>query len=555
MAITRMRANWRAQIRVGRLAPTGFALAAVVVLLVCVFAPTAGASPASPMKPVITRVRLHDHRLWRERPRRLHGLSPQARAAIVGGSRISIEQAPWQVVVIAVISETEALLCGGSILNETEILTAGHCVYNPSSKERIPADQIVIGAGTEDIEFEPEQVRVASEVRVHPYYDSEAAPPTPDDVAVLELKTPLTVNTDVQPISLTPANTLLQEGAAVNIAGFGEENPSTEELNGKLYSTSMTLGYSRECGGEADALFLCASTPNGSLCFGDSGSGLTLPGVPAVLAGVADTVEVIDGQPCLAGANGGFVNVAAPEIRDFILEGNESPPRAPRGGGAFVNGTPMVGDALSCEPGVWTGTPTFTYTFINTNGGEVLQQGSSPTYTLTAADTGRFIFCRVLASNAGGTGVALTADAGSVRPTPQEEEAVRKKREEEEQAQARKKQEEAEAVEKELEEGSKQLKKIAEEAAAKHAAEVAAATAKKLAEEAASNHPHEEGSAKNGVLGTKEVFKPSHRTRAQLLASALTACKRHTKSKSRRAQCEARARKQYGSQKKGERKK
>jgi len=79
--------------------------------------------------------------------------SYRARAAIVGGTRISISQAPWQVVVIAVLSETEGILCGGSILSEDEILTAGHCVYNPTTRTRIPADQIVVGAGTADIEL------------------------------------------------------------------------------------------------------------------------------------------------------------------------------------------------------------------------------------------------------------------------------------------------------------------------------------------------------------------------------------------------------------------
>lgn len=561
MAITKARADRCAGMRAARFAPKGSALAVMVALLTCVFAsaPTAGASPAKAMKPMLARVRLHDRRLWRERSSmRPYALSPDARAAIVGGSPISIAQAPWQVVVIAVLSETEALLCGGSILNETEVLTAGHCVYYPGSTERIAADQIVIEAGTEDIEFKPEQVRVASGVRVHPYYNREAPLPTPDDVAVLELKPPLIFNADVQPISLTPAGTLLQEGTAVNVTGFGEENASTEELSGELNSTGMTLGYSRECGGEADALFLCASTPDGSLCFGDSGSGLTLPGAPVALVGVADTVQVIDGKPCLAGSIGGFVNVAAPEIRDFVLEGNENPPRAPQGGGAAMEGTPRVGDTLNCEPGVWTNSPTFTYMFIDSNRGEVLQQGSSSTYALTAADIGDSILCRVLAANAGGTGVARTADIGSVRPTALEEEAAAKKREAEEQVKATKNREEAEAIRKELEEGSKQLKKVAEEAAAKHEAEVAAAAAaaaKKLEEEIASNRAHgAEGPAKNGVLGTKEFSKPSHRTRAQLLANALAACRKHTKGKSKRAQCEAQARKRYGSRKKSQKK-
>jgi secreted trypsin-like serine protease len=98
--------------------------------------------------------------------------SHRARVAIVGGQSISITQAPWQVVVFAVLSETEALLCGGSILNSAEVLTAGHCMFNPNTRARIPADQIVVVAGTSDLKVANagEQGSLVAAVRVHPYY-------------------------------------------------------------------------------------------------------------------------------------------------------------------------------------------------------------------------------------------------------------------------------------------------------------------------------------------------------------------------------------------------
>jgi hypothetical protein len=508
------RVGRREHMKKGRFAPTLLISLAIAAVLACIFTVAADARPRSSVEPILTRIQLHTGRLWKRHSKRVHAGPLDARAAIVGGSRISIEQAPWQVVVIALIPESETILiCGGSILNETEVLTAAHCVFNPSSKARIAPEDIVIGAGAEDIEIEPEQVTVANEVRVHPYYDPAAALPAPDDVAVLKLETPLVFNRDVQPISPISGGLLVPEGTAVDLTGFGMENPATEELNGALYGIGMTLRYSRECGGEADALFLCASSPDGSLCLGDSGGGLTVPDSPAMLAGVADTVQVINHVPCRPGAMGGFANVAAPEIRDFIVEGNEHPPRAPRGGGAAISGIPIVGKTLSCEPGGWSNAPTFTYMFIDGNRGEVLQRGPSPTYTLTKADIGRSILCEVLAANAGGTGVGRTPALEAVQRNPlaeQEEEAAARKHSEE------------------------------EAAGRKHAEEGAPAAGK----------PPEEHVAKGGVLASKESARLRSPTRAQLLRKALKACRKQP-TKHRRDQCEAQARRKYGSVRRG----
>jgi hypothetical protein len=505
------RAGRRERMKKGRFAPTLFVSFAIVAVLACIFTVAADARSHSSMEPILTRIHLHKGRSWKRHSRRVHAGLLDARAAIVGGSRISIEQAPWQVVVIAFISETEALLCGGSILDETEVLTAAHCMVNPSSKARIPPEEILVGAGAENIEIKPEQVTLAGEVRVHPYYNPNAALPAPDDVAVMRLESPLVFDRDVQPIAPISAGSLLPEGTAVNLTGFGKQNPE-EELNERLYGIGMTLRFSRECGGELDALFLCASSPDGSSCSGDSGGALTLPGTPATLAGVDNVGQVINGKPCQPGAITGFADVAAPEIRDFIVEGNEHPPRAPRGGGAAIRGITMVRETLSCEPGGWSNSPTFTYVFIDSNDGEVLQQGPSPTYTLTKADIGRSILCEVLAANAGGTGVGRTLALGVVQRNPlaeQEEAAARKHAEE-------------------------------EAAGRRHAEEEAAAAGKTL----------EEHVAKGGMLASKESARRRSPTRAQLLTKALKACGKQP-TKHRRAQCEAQARRKYGSGKRG----
>ena len=111
--------------------------------------------------------------------------------AVVGGMQISITQAPWAVAVTAKVSADEVIRCSGSILNETEVLTAAHCVFDEAG-DRIEPESIYIQAGVSNfngVEVEQQEIPVKA-VRVHPYYVRipNATQANPDDVAVLELE-------------------------------------------------------------------------------------------------------------------------------------------------------------------------------------------------------------------------------------------------------------------------------------------------------------------------------------------------------------------------------
>jgi hypothetical protein len=363
------------------------------------------------------------HHGFDRRDRRDPGLRPdRARAAIVGGSQIAIGQAPWQVVVKAVVVEGKELvsiLCGGSILDPGHILTAAHCVFDEATRQVIPAEDFKVRAGTADLASPgaEEQERVVTDVRPHPYYtyDPGSGQVNPDDVAVLTLQEPLVLGPAATPIPLVAAGSSPSEGTSVNLTGFGEENPATNELNGRLYSLGMTVGWPRECGGENDAVLICASSPSGTPCNGDSGSGLTIPG--PTLVGVEDDYDLISGKRCAAGAENAFANLAAPEIQDF-LDGSEEPPRAPRGGHAVIREAPINDGVMSCEPGIWNGDPTYTYVFIDSTNGQVLQQGGSTTYAVPAAEVGQEISCEIQASNAGGVGLGRTPGLPATAAAP-----------------------------------------------------------------------------------------------------------------------------------------
>jgi hypothetical protein len=84
----------------------------------------------------------------------------------------------------------------------------------------------------------------------------------------------------------------------------------------------------------------------------------------------------------------------------------------PPAGGPTITGTPLPGDMLTCDPGSWTGSPTFTYQWnVNT---DPVTGATSRTYTVRILDEGQTITCTVFAQNDGGVAQATSAQGDIV---------------------------------------------------------------------------------------------------------------------------------------------
>ena len=79
-----------------------------------------------------------------------------------------------------------------------------------------------------------------------------------------------------------------------------------------------------------------------------------------------------------------------------------------------ATGTAAAGATLHCDPGSWTGSPSFTYQWLR-DGGEI-PGATGPDYLLTTDDQGHSIACRVTGTNSGGSSAA-TSNAIAV-PVP-----------------------------------------------------------------------------------------------------------------------------------------
>lgn len=120
-------------------------------------------------------------------------LNPVSMSRIVGGENAS--KATWEWIVS--ISVKDNILCGGSILSSSWIITAAHCVENyMASHLTVFAGSIVRWSGTQN--------RSISKIIIHHNYDSTIFL---NDIALLQLSSPLMMNDpNVSPICIPSIN-------------------------------------------------------------------------------------------------------------------------------------------------------------------------------------------------------------------------------------------------------------------------------------------------------------------------------------------------------------
>jgi len=203
---------------------------------------------------------------------------------IVGGKNAQFGIWPWQVSVrrTSFFGFSSTHRCGGALLNEQWIATAGHCV------DDLLASQIRIRVGEYDfsstIEPYPHQERGVARKVVHPNYNFFTYE---YDLALVRLDAPLEFAPHVLPICLPGSDDLLI-GEPATVTGWGRLSeggtlPSVlQEVTVPIVSNDKCKNMFLRAGRHEfiPEIFMCAGYDNGGRdsCQGDSGGPLQVKG-------------------------------------------------------------------------------------------------------------------------------------------------------------------------------------------------------------------------------------------------------------------------------------
>lgn len=355
------------------------------------------------------------------------GHEPRAERSIVGGERIAISQAPWQVDVWTE-DGNRVSDCGGAILDASTILTAAHCVEGTTPGNPPTKGGLAVWAGTSSISARTAsptdrlrlQERRVSAARVHPGWRRRVE--ATGDLAVLTLASPLDLDgrriaaIPLAPELAVPESAPMLVDTRLTVTGYGlTSGGSSGSTDGRLRRLAIEAVDPDRCGDLDNAIELCAVSAAGSACSGDSGGPVVAPG--PVLVGIVSNGP----RTCPPGGANRYVNLAAPENRAFIL-GDDDPPVAPRRRipAQFDGRTDAlrVGDSLTCDGGTFAGDEARTTAITTPSGTTVLLvAGRTATIQLTADLVGERLRCRGFGRSAGGVALSnLVTAAGPVRP-------------------------------------------------------------------------------------------------------------------------------------------
>jgi secreted trypsin-like serine protease len=236
---------------------------------------------------------------------------------IINGTVPPIGVRPW---LAQIGSSFEPHSCGGSLLAPDWVLTAAHCVVGYDTSDFT----IVLGEHDRSTLDGFEQLSAIDYVVVHPDYGAGPLPVDHNDVALIHLASPVTLNSRVQVIR--PAIGDDGPGSTATVSGWGWTAPFGSPST-ILMETSLPIEASSTCDAAPELhrdLFpdeLCAGYPDfqGGACHTDSGGPLAVqrPGGTWELVGVVSW-----GQDTICGTYTVFARVTSHIgwIRQYVVD-------------------------------------------------------------------------------------------------------------------------------------------------------------------------------------------------------------------------------------------
>jgi len=211
-------------------------------------------------------------------------------ARIVGGRVADENEYPFIVTIYREHKKTGKMghWCGGSIISENVIISAGHCVmdtsyYNHKYKITVGEHKRSESSGNE-IEFE------VLYIFLHPEFDSRYR--VKQDLSLIKIKGQFPCNNKlVNPVCMPEIqgdSDTFFDGKSAMLAGWGGISTSGYEMADVLKETPVMLLEVKKCEKETDypdGFFtgprkygpkICGVTPHAAVCYGDSGGPLVV---------------------------------------------------------------------------------------------------------------------------------------------------------------------------------------------------------------------------------------------------------------------------------------
>jgi len=224
---------------------------------------------------------------------------------------------PWQALVMSAGNRT--LLCGASIISETAVITAAHCV------DRLRSKDLLVKAGEGKLLAQnpkPVQVRPVGAISWHPSYDMASRA---YDLAILTLSQPFVFDTHVDKICVPPnvgSNYLPEPGQKCLITGWGKPALSGPVQGSDMHKVDATVLPSKTCEAQLK------STSLGKYFILNEGFSCAVPPSPSDLCKV-DTGSAVacarpDGHYELAGVNSWDIPCPVPEPRPSVFTNSDA---------------------------------------------------------------------------------------------------------------------------------------------------------------------------------------------------------------------------------------
>ncbi|MDQ8044318.1 MAG: serine protease [Solirubrobacteraceae bacterium] len=332
---------------------------------------------------------------------------------IIGGTATTPAAFPWSVFLYSDNPATNyETTCGGAILNANTIVTAAHCLTGVTINASPTKLGLGVIAGLQNYNTRATgQSRTVVSARVHPQWQGDINASSGGDIAVLTLDSNLDLSgPNAKPIALPPVipsvngDPIVPPTTNVLEAGYGDQDQASH-ADGSIHQLAAAIVDPSICQTFAvSAPTLCAQSPTGTPCHGDSGSALVAPGPTPMILGVVSGGPVGTCQP---GNGVAYTSLITPENRVFLDGG--TPVIAPRQTDYTrwkTSGPFQTGQTLTCFGDAWSNGATVKWVVSNETGAVVASGfGATFNYAFAASDVGHTLACRSYGSNAGGVGV------------------------------------------------------------------------------------------------------------------------------------------------------